>query len=478
MSKFEKLVETLLVEIGGKENIISVVHCMTRLRFKLRDESKANTAAIEQVDGVIAVVKSGGQYQIVIGKDVADVYQELMQQTGMEAQKALDINENDDKHTNLFDAFIDTVSSIFQPALGVLAAGGIIKGLLTLFVTLGLLSKGGGTFHILNATGDAIFQFLPILLAFTAAKKFKLTPLLAMTIGAALLYPSITGGFFDKSATPLYILFSGTIFESPVHITFLKIPVILMNYTQTVMPIIFAIFIGAKVERLFKKFMPKLIAFFMVPAMTLVVMVPLSFLVIGPVTVWAGDIVGLLINAVYNFAPWLAGGLLGGFWQVLVMFGLHWGVVPLGIMNRTQFGYDTILVAIAPVSFAQIGVVLAIIVRTKNQQLKELAIPAFISGIFGITEPAIYGVTLPRKKPFILSCIAGAIGGIVIALFGTKSYVQGGLSFFGIPAWINPNSGVVDMSVYGGILAMLIAFVIGFILQYFFGGSVDDKAHR
>lgn len=476
--KYEPLIHSILEHIGGKDNIISAVHCMTRLRLKLKDESIANTPVLSDVEGIITVIQSGGQYQIVIGNHVDDVYQEFITLTNLDNQPQVNEDGVPHKKERKFDVLIDIISGIFQPVLGVMAGGGIIKGMLALFVALKWLDPTSGTYLLLNAAGDAVFKFFPIILGYTAAKKFKANPLIVMVLGAALVYPNLSGGFIKKGATPLYTLFTNTFISSDVHITFFGIPVIVMDYASSVAPIIFAAYASSKLEQSLKNVIPKVVSFFMVPALTLAIMVPLTFLLIGPITTWLSNAVGLATTAIYNFAPWLEGLILGSLWQVLVMFGLHWGLIPIKLQNIASplLGYDAILVAIAPVSFAQIGVVLAIILKTKNEKLRSIAIPAFITGIFGITEPAIYGVTLPLKKPFFISCIAGGIGGMVIALFGTKSYVMGGLSFFGIPSWIGPAG--IDMTVYGGIIAMAIAFITGFLLMLLFGGSVDNKNNK
>ena len=227
-----------------------------------------------------------------------------------------------------------------------------------------------------------------------------------MAIGAALVYPTLAG-LTAAPAQPLYTLFAGTVIESPVYITFLGIPVILMSYASSVIPIIIAAYVGAKIENGFKKIIPDVVKTFLVPFCTLLVIVPLTFIVIGPISTWAGKLLGAVTLAIYNLSPVIAGLFIGAFWQVFVIFGLHWGLVPIIINNLAVYGYDPIIALMFGASFAQTGVVLAILLKTKNKKLKSLCIPAFISGIFGVTEPAIYGVTLPRKKPFILSCIGG-----------------------------------------------------------------------
>lgn len=473
--KYTKLVAMIVENVGTKDNINSVVHCTTRLRFKLKDEKKANTDFLKEADGIVTVVQSGGQYQVVIGNHVADVYQELMQQTGLDGQEQVP----DDNKGSLLDRFIDLISGIFAPALGLLAATGMIKGLLALFLTFGWLAETSGTYVVLQALGDSFFYFLPIMLGYTASKKFNVNPFLAMVIGATLVYPSIVGlspmAMAGAGAEPLYTLFGGTIFESPIYVTFLGIPVVMMSYSSSVIPIILAVWFASKVEPFFKKIIPDVVKTFLVPFCSALVVIPITFLVIGPISTWLGTALGAGSLAVYQFSPILAGLIIGGLWQVLVIFGLHWGLVPIAILNIATLGYDPILTLTFAASFAQIGAVLAVVVRTKDKQTKGLGISAFISGIFGVTEPAIYGITLPRKKPFIASCIAGAAGGAVLGLMGTKGYIVGGLGIFGIPSMINPKTGI-DSTFYGIFIAIAVAFILAFVLTIVLDKRQGDKS--
>ena len=372
------------------------------------------------------------------------------------------------------DKAIDLISGIFTPILGPMAAAGMIKGLTAMCASFGWLAKTSGTYEVLYAIGDGFFYFLPLILAITSAKKFKVDRFTAITIGAAMCYPAMVA--MNSSKKALFDLFNGTFLHSQVHATFLGIPIISMNYTSTVIPIILAVWFASVVERWCKKWIPTVVKTFLVPFVTLLIVVPLTFLIIGPLATWIGNALAAITSAVYNFSPVLAGVLLGSFWQVFVIFGVHWGFVAVMMSNIAALGYDPILGLSLGASFAQIGVVLAILLQTKDQKLKGIALPAFLSGIFGVTEPAIYGVTLPRKKPFVLSCIAAGIGGGLIGFFGTKMYMMGGMGVFVIPAAIGPKTGV-DMSVYGLMIAMAVSFVLGFILQIALGKKSVDQAY-
>ncbi|WP_088103031.1 beta-glucoside-specific PTS transporter subunit IIABC [Halalkalibacter urbisdiaboli] len=468
--KYEQLAKSIIEKVGGKENVKSVVHCITRLRFKLKDESKAQTEALKNMDEVVTVMKSGGQYQVVIGNHVPDVYKAVVDVGGFTDQSQKNEEDTNEEKGNLLSRFIDVIASIFTPILAVLAATGMIKGFNALFLSVGWLESTDGTYQILNIVGDSLFHFLPIFLGYTAMKKFGGSPFIGIAIGASLVYPAVNT---LMTGDPLYVLFAGTMFESPVYVTFFGIPVILMNYASTVIPVILATFFGAKIEKWFKKVIPDVVKTFLVPFFTLLVIVPLTFIIIGPISTWAAQIIGQATVFVYDLSPVIAGLFIGSFWQVLVIFGLHWGLVPVVINNLSTFGADPVLTMMFAASFAQIGAVLGVYLKTTNKKIKSLSIPAFISGIFGVTEPAIYGITLPKKKPFIISCIAAGIGGGIIGFFGTKTYMIGGLGIFMIPSFIGPNG--LDMTVWGALIAMVVAFVLGTVLTYLFGGVNKEE---
>lgn len=474
-SKYDGLARIIIQNVGGKSNIISVAHCITRLRFKLKDESKANKEVLESTDGVIKVMQAGGQYQVVIGNQVNDVYDAVLEVGHLTAAGAVDEDGNAVEEDNAgggkkspVSMLIDVISGTLQPTLGVLAATGIIKGLLALFDFIGLIPSTSGTYQVWYAVADGFFYFLPIILGYTAAKKFKINEFIGMAIGIALCYPAMVN---STAGEVLGTVFGGTAFEMSYYQTFMGIPVIMpaSGYTSSVVPIILAVAIAAPIEHWLKKVIPDVIKLFVVPFVTLVIMVPLTYLVIGPVASVLCSILSLVFNAIYSIP--VVGGIIGGiligaFWQVLVIFGLHWGLVPLAMINYGLMGYDTFLSPYFCVSFAQTFVVLAIILKTKNEKTKKVAIPAFISGIFGVTEPAIYGVTLPKKKPFVYSCIAGAIGGAFTGFMNTRSYSIGGLGLFGLPSFIDTTGDMGITNMIYIIIAILIASAVGFGLTY------------
>ncbi|WP_270263685.1 beta-glucoside-specific PTS transporter subunit IIABC [Enterococcus lactis] len=465
---YEKLVKEILKDVGGKENINGLTHCITRLRFNLKDEEKANTEELKEVPGVVTVVQSGGQYQVVIGNHVRDVYKEFIELSGLSTETEV-VKEK----KGLLDSFIDIISGIFTPVLGLLAATGMIKGLNVLFVSLGWFTNTSGTYAILQAAGDCFFYFFPIFLGYTAAKKFGLNQFVGMALGAALVYPAIAG--LTASVEPLYTLFSGTIFESPIYITFLGIPVILMNYGSSVIPIVVSTFFGSKLEKSLARIIPGILKSFLVPFLTVIIMVPLTFIIIGPIATWAGDLLGEFVLTIYNFSPTVAGIAVGAIWQVLVMFGLHWGIIPIAINNISVLGYDPVMVLGQATPFATAGAVLAVIIKSRNVSVRAIGIPAFISSLFGVSEPSLYGVTLPRKKPFIATLISASVGGLIMGIFGTKSFIMGGMGIFSLPNYISPESGI-GSGFYGYVIAIVVAFVLSFILTLTF--LYDPKEDR
>lgn len=469
-SKYDGLARIIIQNVGGKSNVISVTHCITRLRFKLKDDSKANTDILKNTDGIVTVMQGGGQYQVVIGNHVPDVY-EAVCDIGHFGGQASSSDEPAEKMS--IGAFlIDAISGIFQPSLGVLSAVGILKGLLALAAFAHLINEAGPTYQLLYAISDGFFFFLPIILAYTSSEKFKCNKFMAMAIAATLCYPQIVAlspfGLKMAGVEPLGTAFAGTFLETQYFTTFLKMPVLLPEngYPSSVVPIVVAVFFAAKIEKFFKKIFPDVIKTFMVPLATLIIIVPVTFLLLGPIVTFLSAIVSGVFTWLFGLSGLIAGAALGAIWQILVIFGLHWALIPLMMADYGMYGESFILSPMFAASFAQSMVVLGIILKTKDIKLKELAIPAFISGIFGVTEAAIYGITLPKKKPFIISCIAAAIGGGIIGAAGVKSYMMGGLGVFGLPTYIDPatkNISHMIWAIIGTLVAMVIAFIITMI---------------
>ncbi|WP_265458942.1 beta-glucoside-specific PTS transporter subunit IIABC [Enterococcus sp. HY326] len=464
MGKYHDLAAKIVDEVGGKENINSLTHCITRLRFKLKDEGKANDDVLKNMDGVVTVMKSGGQYQVVIGNHVPAVYEDVIDIAGISDSTS---NEGA-KDGNIFNRLIDLLSGIFQPFLGAMAAAGMVKGLNALLVFLGSLgwfnyTATGGTYIMLNGIGDAIFYFMPVIIGYTAAKKFNLQPMVGLVIGMALVYPNVQSSALSALATDGVAGYS--LFGLPAYTTFLGIPWVGGSYTSSVVPVIFIIALAAQLQKVMKRIIPEVVQTFLVPFFVLLISLPIGFLVIGPIISMATDLLSAGFTALMSFSPALYGAILGFFWQALVIFGLHWSVVPLAILQITQDGFSQVLSASFGASFAQTAVVFAMMFKLKDKKLKALTIPAIISGIFGVTEPAIYGITLPKKKPFVFSMIGAAAAGAYLMMNNLTAYTMGGLGVFGLLNYIN---GTDASGVLTGVIGIAIAVVIGFGLTIVF----------
>ncbi|MDV7751266.1 beta-glucoside-specific PTS transporter subunit IIABC [Enterococcus casseliflavus] len=450
MAKYTELAQDILAHVGGKENVSSVKHCVTRLRFHLKDESKADTDYLQKRDGVVTVVKAGGQYQVVIGNHVPDVYDEVLKVGGLADGGSLDIDEGDGQKGSLFDRFIDVISSLFQPFLGPLAAAGILKGITALLAATGMEATNG-IYVVMNTLGDGLFQYLPMILAVTAAKKFKMNTYTALAIAGAMVYPGLAESVAEASKV------FGLTLTLPAG-----------GYFNSVLPIILAIFVASKIEQFMRKVTPDVVKMFVVPFVTILITVPLTFFVVGPVANTASSWIGVAFQAVYDFSPIIYGFALGALWQVLVMFGLHWGLVPLAIMDMAQNGSSIILTAAVLPCFTQTGVLAAIWLKTKEPKVKQGAMPALISSIFGVTEPAIYGYTLPMKTPFIVSCLVSGFVGIYLSIFNVTGYAMGGMGIFLYPAYIDPATGsfhsVIHLAI-GTVIAIVASFIIMMLLK-------------
>ncbi|MDO4258431.1 MAG: beta-glucoside-specific PTS transporter subunit IIABC [Actinomycetaceae bacterium] len=447
---FAALAPQLLEKVGGEENIAAMTHCATRLRLRLRDSVKADKPAIEKLPGVITVVEAGGQFQVVIGNNVPSLYEEMSKLTNLDAGDTSS-DDNADKG-NLLNQFIQLISAIFLPALRPLAGAGLLKAFLSLTLTFNLLQQESSTYTILFATSDAIFMFLPMFLGFNAAKRFKANHFTSMAIAGALVYPSIVA-FSADGAPPA---------------DFFGIPVIAMNYTSSVIPIVIAVWIQSYIERGLNAVLPHWLRNFTTPLVTMLVMVPLILLTVGPVTTFAAQGISTGITALFTTAPWLAGALMGGFWQVFVLFGLHWGFIPIMTNDYNVIGYSLLVGPLLPAVLAQAGATLAVLLRSQSATRREVAGPSALSGfVAGITEPAIYGVNLPLKIPFYAGLAGGAIGGAIAAIGGSGSTTFVFPSLLAIPAFV-PVGQFAYQAVGTGI-----AIAIGFIVTFFF---VDREA--
>lgn len=460
MARYNELVSFIIENVGGKNNVISVSHCMTRLRFKLNDYSLVHEEIILENSKITTAQKSGGEYQVVIGTNVGDVYAELVNSLGIRKENAQDI----EKEKSILNRMIQIITKSITPVLGVLMASGLIQGLLALLVACNIVSSTDGTYIIFNVIGNALFTFFPIFLGYTSAKAFHMDGFVGMVIGACLVFPSLLTSM--TAGDPMFTLFANTMVETPVYKTFFGIPIIFpaTGYTSTVVPIIISMYFTSKFEHFLKKHISDIIAFTLVPFLTILVCVPITILAVGPIANFLTLIITAAITYLNHLSPVITSIVVGVVYQPLVILGLHWPLITIGITNMGAMGSDYIIPMIFTASFAQTAVVLGVYCKTKNKTIKNICIPAMISGCFCIIEPAIYGITLPVKKRFAFSIIGATIGAVIISLFSAQMYAVS-VGVLGTVAFINPNG---DMSGFLiAVIAIIISMAVAFLLTYF-----------
>ena len=454
---YQKTAKEIIDAVGGKANIKSITHCITRLRFTLNDFSIPIKDNILKIDGVISIIEQGGQYQIVIGNKVTNVYNEIIKELeDIPDTNKLDLNEKKDDTSNksILDKFVNTVSGIFLPVLGAMAASGVIKGILAILSVTNILSNSSGTYIVLEAFSNSFFYFMPIILGASSAKYFKFDIYLGALLGAILIYPSILSHANDDN------------------LTFLSIPVNVIDYTSSVFPIIITVWLASKINKIIGKLPLKSLKFLLQPFIVLLITAPIALIVIGPIISFLSIHLANIINNIYNFSPIIAGAVLGGSWILMVMFGLHWAFMPIFINNIATQGFDPLLGLLLANQFAMAGSSIAVGTKTKQEKLKTLSLSTGFTTLLGISEPALYGVLVPYKKPLIASIIGGCLGGMLTGLTNTLQYGIGGSGLLGIPLIINPNG--LDLSFYGGISSQIVGFISGFLITYIWGFTKKD----
>lgn len=436
----------ILEGVGGTANVHQLVRCSSRLRFEVADAGKVSSSALNKVEGVIQVVEKGTSVQVVLGAKTEATYKELVAAEPALADKVQEKKSSTGQ--NILGVFTDLVAGIIFPVIGVVAGAGVLKAVLIVLNTFGLIDAASGTYRILYAAGDGVFTFLPVFLGYTSAKKFGGSPFLGVAVAAGLLSQDLA------SAT-----------AAGESIDFLGIPVTLVTYTSNVMPIILATFVMSKVEKWLAKRIPNVVNFF-VPMLTLAIVVPLTFVVIGPVMNWVGLGMANGYRFLVNLNPIVAGGILGLVWPVLIVFGLQRCFLPIVLNNIATFGYDTLFVITAPHNFSQAGACLGVLLKTKRASVKELARPAVASAFFaGITEPAIYGINLKFKRPFYISMVFEGIAGAIVAASGAYIPTIIGSNVLTLPAYLVAGVGPF----VGFITGVAIAFFGSAICTYLFG---------
>lgn len=448
----QTLAETIVQHAGGESNIIDLVHCATRLRFTLKDIDLADAERLKKEKGVIMAIKNGNQFQVVIGNHVNDVYKTIMSSIQLPDKTGAENELKPKKSSNPLSTLIDIISGIFAPTLSVLVAAGILKGILSILLTSQILLAEESTTVFLSAIADAPFYFLPIILGYSAVNKFGGNPFVGMALGGSLIHPQIVA-----------ILGGGLQAET----SFLNIPVTLVPYASSVIPVIFAAWLYSFLEKNFNKIFHSSFRKFISPLCGLLITVPLTFIIIGPVATYLSNAIADGVMFIYQLNPIIAAAVLAMCWQGLVIFGVHWGLIPIFMNNLTVYGKDFMLPILIPAVLGQTGAAFGVMLRTKDPALKSLAGSSALSGVFGVTEPAIYGVNLPNKKPFIFGCVGAGIGGVIAGFYQPFAYSFGFANVFSFAQMV-PETGI-DITVYMAIFASFVAFVVAAILSYFFG---------
>ena len=467
--KYDDLARSILENVGGAENVTSVAHCITRVRFKLKDESRANTPKIEALKGVIQVIQANGQYQVVVGNIVEDVYDAVLEAGGLAGGGSAAEDEPEGEKT-VASVIIDLISGIFQPILGPLAAAGIMKGLLALFTYFVPDFANDGLYTLLYTVADGFFYFLPVALAFSAARKFRMNEFTGVAIGVALVYPTMVALTSGEVLGSIDLGVAGTF---SWYATALGIPIIMpaSGYASSVIPVLLMVWFGSLVERWLKGWMPAALKMFLVPLATMTVSIVLGYLVIGPVATLITNLLSAAFSFIFQLpvvGAVLGSALVGGLWMCLVIFGFHWSLIPISIMNLNTLGHDYVLAATIGHGFALGAVIFAMYLRNRDERFRGIALPAMISAFFfGVTEPGIYGVALPNKRAFVVACLSSAVGGAIVGMTGALMYISGGLGVFNLLNFIDETPGGAGIShMVFAIVASLVSAVLAFVVEF------------
>ena len=445
-----KIALQIIDGVGGKENVSGLTHCFTRLRFVLKDESKVSKDKVSSIEGVIQVVEASGQFQVVLGNKVEEIYDEIMPLLESTATE----DDEQDKKVGIGTKILNVVTAIFTPTIPAIAASGMLKGILAVAALIGLNVyhvdiKTFNTYIILNAASDALFYFMPVILARSAAKVFKTNEYIAMTLGATLCYPTLVELMTGKKAVTLF-----------------GIGITKANYVSSVVPIIIAVFVLAYVEKFVKKIMPDVLKIIMVPTLSLLIMVPATLMIFGPIGIYIGNAVNWAYHYIMNLSPILLGAFVGGIWCVLVIFGAHRAIIPIGINDVAKTGRQNLLAFAGAANFSQAGAALGVFFKTKNKNLKTVAASATVTALFGITEPAIYGANLRLKKPMVYAVISGALGGALMGWGGSYGNAFANQGVLTIPVYASAGTKAFICYILGCLIAFGGACILTVILGF------------
>lgn len=446
---YNQIAKDILTNVGGSGNVKGLTHCFTRLRFQLKDSKKANKETIEHLEGVISVVESGGQFQVVLGTKVNQVYDAIIPMISID-----ETTEISEEKVSIWNRILIAVSAMFTPMVPAIAASGLLKGFLTIAKIMaakrGVDITVNQTYTLIMAGTDALFYFMPVILAYTSAKVFKANEFIAMALGGTMCYPSVVALMTGKDVVSM---FGVTITKA--------------SYASSVIPIIIGVFILSYVQKFLEKIIPEILKIILVPGLSLLVMLPATFMVFGPIGIYIGNAITFVYTGMMNLSPAICGAFIGGMWCVFVIFGAHRALLPIGINDVAQFGHQNLLAFAGAANFSQGGAALGVMLKTRNKDLKTVAASAAISAsVCGITEPAIYGCNLRLKRPMIYAIICGAIGGAIMGVGGVygDSFANNGIltfatyAAFGMKPFVYYLVGV-GVSFFG---AMILTYLFGF----------------
>ena len=451
---YKKAAAEILPLIGGKENILSLVHCATRLRFSLADGEAFQAEELKKVKGVMGAMFTGGQYQVIIGTDVNHVYDNLLHMTGLEGGSVEIVEQADLKNggsgngSGKMAKAMDIISSLFTPAIAAITGAAMIKVVLVILTMTGLMDASEQTYQMFSMVGDAPFYFMPVILAYTSSVKFGVDPMVGLTIGLCMVHPTYLSLIDAGEAVRMFGL----------------LPVNLAKYTSTVLPVILVIYVASWVQKLAEKLSPKVIRFFFKPLLTLIIMTPLTFCIVGPLGNLCGKVLEGGLSIVQVNAPWFLPIFFGAFGPIVIMLGMHYAVtIPLALAAIQAFGYDMLGPGFLVANIAQGAAALAVAVLAKDKDFKSLATSTGVSAILGTTEPALYGVNLRLKKPLYASILGGLIGGIICGIAGVKRIVFGPTGLTSIAIFIDPDNG---MNFVFALIGVAATFAATFVITY------------
>ncbi|WP_125567396.1 glucose PTS transporter subunit IIA [Companilactobacillus insicii] len=462
VDKYQQLAVEIIKNVGGRENINSLIHCITRLRFYLKNDKIPDDKAIQNLDGIINVARASGQYQVVIGNKVTEVYNAIIDELGPSFQNQTSTEKSTEKKTIIeqirhgFSVFIGVLTGSMIPIIGLLGGSGILKGILGALTGYGILDKASGTYLLFSSIADSLYYFLPIILGFTAAKRLGSNPITIAVVGSVLTYPSLIAARSDS-----------------IQLTVFRIPAHIMSYSSSVFPIIFAAWVGSFLEKWLKKIIPSVIRSIFLPIIEVILLSLLIYVGVGPIMLSLSQFLSHGIESIYFVNPALTGILVSGLYQVAVVFGLHWVVIPIVVNDLAINGHSYLNAMISVTMVAQGAAAMAVALKTKDKKYRDLSWAATISAFCGVTEPAIYGITIRYKRIFLLSNIGSAIGGFLTGFFKVDAYALSG-SLIGFPAFINPSVGVTS-NLLGYVVAHITTLVITFAMVMIWGYKSEDE---